>query len=101
DLDKATQAQLNRGGSLQELLKQPQYSPLQLEQQVVVLFAGTQGFADHIPGDQIKKWQNSLLEYIESHCDVMKQIKEIKDLSESTAAELRGLMETFNKTWQQ
>jgi F-type H+-transporting ATPase subunit alpha len=46
DLDKATQAQLNRGSSLQEILKQPQYSPMSLEEQVIVLFAGTEGYAD-------------------------------------------------------
>jgi len=101
DLDKATQAQLNRGSSLQEILKQPQYSPMSLEEQVVVLFAGTEGFADHIPADKIKIWQVDLLAYIEAHSDALNKIRETKILSDELTTELRGLLDTFNKTWQQ
>jgi F-type H+-transporting ATPase subunit alpha len=101
DLDKATQAQLNRGSSLQEILKQPQYSPMSLEEQVIVLFAGTEGFADHIPADKIKNWQVDLLSYVEAHSDALKKIRETKMLSDELITELRGLMDTFNKTWQQ
>ncbi len=101
DLDKATQAQLNRGSSLQEILKQPQYSPMSLEEQVIVLFAGTEGFADHIPADRIKKWQDDLLAYVEAHSDSLRKIRETKMLTDELTTELRGLMDTFNKTWQQ
>ncbi len=101
DLDKATQAQLNRGSSLQEILKQPQYSPMSLEEQVIILFAGTEGFADHIPADKIKIWQVDLLAYVEAHSDAFKKIRETKMLSDELTTELRGLMDTFNKTWQQ
>jgi F-type H+-transporting ATPase subunit alpha len=101
DLDKATQAQLNRGSSLQEILKQPQYSPMSLEEQVIVLFAGTEGFADHIPADKIKNWQVDLLSYVEAHSEAHKKIRETKMLSDELTTELRGLLDTFNKTWQQ
>ena len=57
DLDKATQDQLNRGLRLQEVLKQPQYEPMDLEDQVITLFASVNGFADKINLDQLKEWQ--------------------------------------------
>jgi F-type H+/Na+-transporting ATPase subunit alpha len=57
DLDKSTQQQLNRGQRLQEILKQPQYRPMSLEHQVVVMFAATNGFADQVPVDQVLDWE--------------------------------------------
>ncbi len=57
DLDKATQAQLTRGQRMQEILKQPQYEPMSLENQVIVLFAGTNGYADNVPVEKMRKWE--------------------------------------------
>jgi len=100
DLDKATLAQLNRGQRLQEILKQPQYQPLELAQQVVVLFAGTHGFADEIPVDQMVEWQEKLLRNIETtHTEILKDIAERKELSSETETELRQAIETFNRSW--
>lgn len=100
DLDKATLAQLNRGQRLQEILKQPQYQPLELAQQVVVLFAGTHGFADEIPVDQMVEWQEKLLRNIEmTHTEILKDIDERKELSSETETELRQAIETFNRSW--
>jgi F-type H+-transporting ATPase subunit alpha len=100
DLDKATLAQLNRGQRLQEILKQLQYQPLELEQQVVVLFAGTHGYADEIPIDQMVEWQEKLLRNIETtHTEILKNVAERKELSSETETELRQAIETFNRSW--
>ncbi|HEY42451.1 MAG TPA: F0F1 ATP synthase subunit alpha [Anaerolineae bacterium] len=100
DLDKATLSQLNRGQRLQEILKQPQYQPLGLEQQVVVLFAGTHGYADEIPLDQMGEWQEKLLRNLEtSHIEILKDIDERKELTSETEIELRQAIETFNRGW--
>jgi F-type H+-transporting ATPase subunit alpha len=100
DLDKATLAQLSRGQRLQEILKQPQYQPLELEQQVVVLFAGTHGYADEIPIDQMVEWQEKLLRNIETtHTEILKDIAERKELSPETETELRQAIEIFNRSW--
>jgi F-type H+-transporting ATPase subunit alpha len=101
DLDKATLSQLNRGQRLQEILKQSQYKPLELEQQVVVLFAGTNGYADEIPVDKMLGWQEGLLRDVEaSHADILKDIAEKKEVTPETEGKLRDAIETFNRSWQ-
>jgi F-type H+-transporting ATPase subunit alpha len=98
DLDKATLSQLNRGQRLQEILKQPQYQPLELEQQVVVLFAGTNGYADEVPVDEIGDWQAALLRNLEtSQSDVLKDIATRVELTPNSEAKLRKALETFNR----
>ena len=100
DLDKATQAQLNRGLHLQELLKQPQYSPYSLEEQVIVLFAGTNGYSDAIPLDRVKAWEADLLRFFEtSHPEIGRDVAEKKRISDETMPDLRQLIESFNSTW--
>ena len=66
DLDKSTQAQLNRGRRMQEVLKQPQYEPVSLEHQVIVIFAGTNGFADDVPVEKMRQWENDLKKYMDA-----------------------------------
>ncbi len=101
DLDKATLAQLNRGQRLQEILKQPQYQPLELEQQVAVLFAGTNGYADDISVDEIGAWQAALLRSLEtSHSDIFADIAGSECLEPETEEKLRQAIETFNRDWQ-
>lgn len=101
DLDKATQAQLNRGLHLQEILKQPQYEPMPLEQQVIVLFAGTQGFADKIPLGDMRRWEASLLQYMESsYPDIGKDIAEKKVITDETREKLVAALQNFNASWQ-
>ncbi len=101
DLDKATQAQLNRGQQLQEILKQSQYEPVSLENQVVILFAGTNGYANEIPIDRTQAWKESLLRYIDtSHSELVKDIAEKKELTEESEAALHEAIKTFNSTWQ-
>jgi F-type H+/Na+-transporting ATPase subunit alpha len=100
DLDKSTQAQLNRGQHLQELLKQPQYSPYSLEQQVIVLFAGTNGFADKIPLERTRAWEVELLRFMEtSHPEIGRDIAEKKRLTDENIERLREVLDTFNSTF--
>jgi F-type H+-transporting ATPase subunit alpha len=100
DLDKSTQAQLNRGQKLQEILKQPQYEPMELEEQVIVLFAGTRGYADKVSLDRIRAWETALLRFMEtSHPEIGKDIAEKKVITEETEEELRAALESFTNTW--
>ena len=100
DLDKATQAQLARGQRMQEILKQPQYQPYELEQEVVVLFAATRGYADDVPVDKIVEWEEALLRSMEaSHPDILKDIATKKVITEETETNLRQAIETFNRSW--
>jgi F-type H+-transporting ATPase subunit alpha len=101
DLDKATQAQLTRGQRMQEILKQPQYEPMSLENQVMVLFAGTQGYADNIPVDMMKKWETDLLRYVSSsHPELGRDIAANKRITEETEKALRAALSAFQVTWQ-
>jgi F-type H+/Na+-transporting ATPase subunit alpha len=101
DLDKATQSQLNRGRHLQEILKQPQYQPLSLENQVIVIFAGTRGFADDVPIERMRQWEISLIRYMEtSYPDIGKSITEEKRITPETEEKLKQALDAFMSTWQ-
>ncbi|MBN2500922.1 MAG: F0F1 ATP synthase subunit alpha [Anaerolineales bacterium] len=99
-LDKATQDQLNRGQRLQEILKQPQYQPYDLDREVVAIYAGTKGLADSIPIDRMNEWEAGLLRFMEtSYADVMESIVKDKALTEETEAKLRQAIQDYNSTW--
>ena len=101
DLDKATRGQLNRGQRMQEILKQPQYAPMELEEQVVVILAGTSGFADRVPVDKMRQWETDLLRFMaSSHPDIVKEIVEKKALSDGLRSRMATAFETFTSTWQ-
>ncbi len=101
DLDKSTQGQLNRGRRMQEILKQAQYSPASLEHQVIVLFAGTQGFADEVPVEKMGRWEVDLLKYMDaSHPEVGKGIAENKRITDDNEKKLRDALSAFKATWQ-
>ena len=101
DLDKSTQAQLTRGQRMQEILKQPQYEPMQLENQVMVIFAGTNGYADAVPVERIKKWESDLIRNLMiSAPEVGKDIAEKKQITPETEQKLRAALEAFQSTWQ-
>ncbi len=101
DLDKSTQAQLNRGQHLQEILKQPQYEPVTLSNQVIVIFAGTQGYSDQVPLDEMRRWEQSLTRYMETtHPDIGRDIAEKKLITEETGAKLHAALKDFMNTWQ-
>jgi F-type H+-transporting ATPase subunit alpha len=101
DLDKATQGQLNRGRRMQEILKQPQYQPVSLEHQVMVMFAGTQGFASGVPVEKVAQWEVDLIKYLDaSHPGIGKDILDEGRITEENEKKLREALETFKSTWQ-
>ena len=101
DLDKSTQAQLNRGQHLQEILKQPQYEPMSMESQVMVIFAGTQGYADKVSLERMRAWETSLLYFLEtSYPEIGKDIAEKKRITDENMEKLRSALDAFNSTWQ-
>jgi F-type H+-transporting ATPase subunit alpha len=96
DLDKATQQQLNRGQRLTEILKQPQYSPMPVEQQVVSIWAATKGFIDDIAVADVRKFEQGLLSFMEtSKGSVLDRIRERKKLDEEIETELRAAVTEF------
>jgi F-type H+-transporting ATPase subunit alpha len=102
DLDEATQAQLSRGQRLQEILKQPQYEPLELEQQVASIFAATRGYADKVPVDSINEWERGLLRNLESsNPQLLKEIADKKQIEDETETSLRQAIEQFSQSWQE
>jgi len=101
DLDKSTQAQLGRGQRLQEILKQPQYKPTSLENQVMTLFAGTNGYIDTIAVDKVKEWEAAMLRFMETnHPQIGKDIRDKKLISKENEQVLRDALTQFNQTWQ-
>ena len=101
DLDKATQQQLGRGQRMQEILKQPQYSPMDLPDQVIVMFAGTNGYADGVPVEKMAQWQADLLKFMDSsYPDVGKDIDEKKMITDRNRASLTKALDAFLHSWQ-
>jgi F-type H+-transporting ATPase subunit alpha len=100
DLDKATQRQLDRGLRLTELLKQPQYRPLSLTDEVAVLYAGTRGMLDTVPVDRVKEWQTAFLRaYHSQYAEVADAIESSKAISDDAEAGLKAAIQEFNSTW--
>jgi F-type H+/Na+-transporting ATPase subunit alpha len=96
DLDKATQQQLNRGARLVELLKQPQYSPLAVEQQVAVLYAGVNGFFDTIEVPQVRAAETELVKFMSTrHGNVLAAIKDKKQIDDTIKANLEAALKEF------
>mgnify|MGYP000707552646 CR=1 FL=1 len=98
DLDKATQAQLNRGRRLVEVLKQPQYQPLAVEKQVAIIFAATNGYLDEVPVEQVRKYEDDLYRFLESrHPGVLSGIAEKKAMDDEAKKGLEDALTEFNK----
>jgi F-type H+-transporting ATPase subunit alpha len=99
-LDKATQDQLNRGQRLQEILKQPQYQPVSLANEVLAIYSGTNGHLDEVEIDQVSEWEAAMLRYMEtSHPELVKMIATGKKMSDEEKAKLDAAFEAFNSTW--
>ena len=100
DLDKATQAQLNRGRRLVEILKQPQYQPMPVEEQVASIYAGTQGFLDSVDVKDVVRYEAAMLSFLRSEkSDVLKAIRDSKQLDDDTAKKLKDALTEFGKTF--
>ncbi len=98
DLDKATQQQLNRGARLVELLKQPQYQPLAVEQQVAILYAGTQGLLDQVPVERVRQYQEEFLRFMQTrHGNTLAAIREKKNMDDQLKGELLAAVKEFNE----
>ncbi len=96
DLDKSTQAQLNRGARLVEILKQPQYEPLPVERQVAIIFAGTNGYLDSIAVSDVRAFETDLYTFIETrHPNVLRGIAEKKQLDDQLKAALDAAVKEF------
>jgi F-type H+-transporting ATPase subunit alpha len=101
DLDKATQQQLGRGQRMQEILKQPQYSPMSLSDQVIVLFAGTNGYADQVPVANMAQWQTDLLKFMDSSFpEIGRDLAEKKMITDSTRPSIAKALDAFRHSWQ-
>jgi len=93
DLDKATQAQLNRGQRLVELLKQNQFSPLPFSKQILIIMAGTGGFLDDMPVAQVRDFEKELYKYVEStNPGLLRTIMEKKVLDDQLKSQLQGII---------
>jgi len=98
DLDAATRAQLDRGARLVELLKQPQHHPMPVEEQVVAIFLGTRGFLDSVPVEDVGRFEAEFLDHVRASApDILKEIRESKQLTDETTDKLTEAINQFKK----
>ncbi|MGC9964021.1 MAG: F0F1 ATP synthase subunit alpha [Syntrophobacteraceae bacterium] len=96
DLDKGTQAQLNRGSRLVELLKQPQYQPMPAEKEIMSLYSGTRGFLDTIPIEKVGQYEQQMVAFIErKHPDIFAEIKEKNKIEDALDAKMTAALTEF------
>jgi len=101
DLDAASRAQLDRGSRLVELLKQPQYDPYPVEEQVVSIWAGSNGHLDDVPLEDISRFEREFLDYLKrQHEGILAAIRETKALAEDTVTALKDAVEDFRKSFE-
>jgi F-type H+-transporting ATPase subunit alpha len=99
DLDRATRAQLERGLRIQEILKQPQYRPMPVEQQVMILWAVTNGLLDDVPIEKARDWEDAFHNFMtNNHPDIGQAIRSERQLNDDAIARLRSAIEEFKKT---
>jgi F-type H+/Na+-transporting ATPase subunit alpha len=98
DLDKATQAQLARGQRLTEVLKQPQYQPMDVEKQVLLIWSATNGFLDDVPLEQVRRFEQELLKFLEnSHPALLRNLAQKKELSAEIKDQLGNVLKEFKR----
>jgi F-type H+-transporting ATPase subunit alpha len=100
DLDKQTLSQLNRGRRLVEVLKQPQYQPLPVEKQVIIIYAATNGFLDPVPVENVRAYETDLFEFLDTRrAQLLTSLAEKKQIDDAIKAELNQTLEEFGKTF--
>jgi len=100
DLDVATQRLLNRGERLTELLKQPQYQPLPVEEQVVAIFAGVNGYLDELRLESITDFEEKFLNEMRGqHEDVLDAIRSEREISDETKEKLKNILDDFTRKY--
>ena len=98
DLDKTTQQQLRRGARLLEVMKQPQYSPVTVEDQVVVIYAASNGYMDELPVDSIKRYESELLDFVHANQpDIINDLRVHKALTDEVVAKLKSALSSFTE----
>lgn len=96
DLDKATKAKIDRGQRLMELLKQPQFEPLPMEEQVCVLFAGNEGYLDSVALEKVRDFEKKLVQHLKDHnAKILQTIRDSRDFTDETKAQLKKALESF------
>ncbi len=101
DLDKATQRQLERGRRLVEVLKQPQFKPMSVEKEIVILFAGAHGYLDAYTVDSVSEYETQMLEFMESkHADILSEIKEKGAISDELEEKMKKALDEFKGVFQ-
>ncbi len=99
DLDKATQAQLTRGERMEEILKQDQYEPIQVEKQVAIIFLGVNGYFDSIPNDKVKEAEKQFFSFLDSgYAGLLKEIRDKKELTDEISEKLKSVCQEFMKS---
>lgn len=102
DLDPATQKQLARGQRLVEILKQPQYTPMPVERQIMIIFAGVNGYLDHYPSNQLRSYEEQLNQFIDQkYPEIPKAIAEVKSIDDATKAKFQEALKEFEKSFAQ
>jgi F-type H+-transporting ATPase subunit alpha len=100
DLDAATQRLLNRGARLTELLKQPQFSPLKVEEQVAVIFAGVRGYLDALPVSAVTRYEAEMRSALKAkQPDILAAIRDDQELKPETETRLRSFLDSFTKSF--
>jgi F-type H+/Na+-transporting ATPase subunit alpha len=101
DLDTASRAQLDRGARLVELLKQPQYSPYPVEEEVVTIWAGSTGQLDDVPVEDVRRFESEFLDYLRrDQAGILTTIRETKDLTDDTVVALNEAVDSFRRTFE-
>ena len=100
DLDKATQAELARGERLTEILKQPQYQPMDVEKQVLIIWTATSGYTDDLAVEDVRKFEAELLRFVEnSHPGILQRLREKKAITDDIQKDLEQSLKDFKETW--
>jgi F-type H+-transporting ATPase subunit alpha len=101
DLDKSTLAQIERGKRMVELLKQDQFVPISMQEQVMVLFAGTQGFLDDVPVESVRRFEEEFLRYVrDQKADLLKELAAKKAIDDEIKSKLVAAVEDFKRGFQ-
>ena len=100
DLDKTTQAQLARGGRLVEILKQTQYNPMSVEKQILIIFAGTNGFLDDLEIEELEKFEEEIISYFETNNpEILSEIKEKREISDEADKKIKDIINKVKETF--
>jgi len=102
ELDKTSQAQLDRGERLTEILKQGQYSPIAVENQVLIIYAGNRGYLDEIPVAEVRNYERKVAEHFgKNHAGILARLREEKHIDTSLDGEISAALKAFNAVFRE